>query len=302
MLAVLDPWLLQVDEARGLPALPIESLEDLVWMLSRRQAVIPAAGFYWNPFMLEILRPLVQRVSRDHRYKSLLDRLRDRAQPVTLAPPIGSAALTGFDAMFDPLGSSWGEIMRQIVARCAQTDETIVVTRLVPGRNARVHDHDGRPALVEKLCWELHVRSGGHLRRIPCVCNSRNLELRWTCRYADGLPAHEDGAAFPFCPPPDPMWAEPSTQAWRGSDSRPAWRDRLNHFWGEPAAQQATGRSYHWDVYLNKPTEIEEYGRDQLNIGRWRPGAASDGQPAAGAIHHDPKDKRPLKKLTGWTC
>jgi hypothetical protein len=142
--------------------------------------------------------------------------------------------------------------MRHLLARCARTDETILVTRLVQGRNARVHDHDGRPALVEKVCWELGVSTGGRRHRIPCV--------------------------------------------------RPTWADRLGHFWAEPAAQEATGRSYHWDVYLSKAA-TPEYGLSQLNIGRWRPAAAQDGQPPPGALHHVPEGKRGrLKKESGWLC
>ncbi len=155
MLAVLDPLLLQFDDASGLEPLPRAALEDLVWMLAKRRALIPSEGSYWKPMVTEILRPLALRMAEDPHYKRLLDQLMRQAQQVTLAPIAEATELSGFDLMFDRLGPNWPQVMRHLLARCAQTDETILVTRLIPGRNARVRDHDGRPALVEKLCWEL---------------------------------------------------------------------------------------------------------------------------------------------------
>lgn len=235
----------------------------------------------------------------DSRYKALLDRLKDRVAPVALAPLV-RVDLSSFDQMFDGFGPEWGRRMRQIVSRSALTEETILVTRLIAPRNARPCHHDGRVALVEKLCWELRIEAASQSHRVACICNSRNHRVAWTRRYADGLPGHEDEADFPFCPAED--WAEPGCVVWTGHESRPTWADRLGHFWAEPAAQQATGTSYHWDVYLSDAT-MAEYGLDQLNIARWRSTAASDGQPPPGAFHHVPEGKKGrLKKKTGWVC
>jgi hypothetical protein len=300
MLAILDPYLLHFDEERGIEPLTYDALADVVWMLAREKMVIPNEPTYWQPLVGEFLRRLAGRMSGDPRYKNLLDRLKDHVAPVTLAPLVRGIGLTDFDRMFDPLGKEWGLRMRGIVCRAALTDETILVTRLVEPRNARPHDHDGRVALVEKLCWELLIKAPTDLHRVACVCNSRNLRVAWTRRYADGLPGHEDEAAFPFCPAED--WADPGCVVWKGHQSRPTWADRIGHFWAEPAAQQATGKSYHWDVYLSAANEAE-YGLDQLNIARWRSGAATDGQPAPGAFHHVPEGKKGrLKKKTGWDC
>lgn len=300
MLAVLDPWLLRVDEARGINPLPYEALADLVYMLARRQIIIPAEPFYWQPFVVEVLQPLARLVAGDHRYKQLLDRLRERAIAVPLTTTVGKLKLAGFDRMFDDLGPAWGQRMRLIVSRAALTDDTLLLTRLVLGRNAREVHHDRRVALVERLCWELRVEAGDHTRAISCVASSRNERIRWTCRYSDELPAHEDKAEFPFCPPDD--WSDPRRDAFRTHQSRPAWADRLGYFWAEPAAQQATGKAYHWDVYLDDRA-AESYGLAQLNIARFRPTLDHDGQPPPGALHHIPKEKASrLKTTTGWTC
>jgi hypothetical protein len=299
MLAILDPYLLHFDEERGIEPLGYDALADVVAMLSREQMVIPDEPTYWRPLALDFLRRLVGRMSGDHRYKKLLDQLKYRVAPVTLAPLV-RVAMSGFDQMFDGFGPEWVRRMRQIVTRSALTEETILVTRLIEPRNARRHVHDGRVALVEKLCWELRITAAAQTHRVACICSSRNHQVAWTRRYSDGLPGHEDGADFPFCPAED--WADPTYVVWKGHESRPTWADRIGHFWAEPAAQQATGKSYHWDVYLSAATEAE-YGLDQLNIARWRSSAATDGQPAPGAFHHVPEGKRGrLKKKTGWDC
>jgi hypothetical protein len=249
MLAVLDPFLFRFDDTAGLPPLPREELEDIVYMLSHPGTTVPAEPGYWRPFATDLLPRLDRRMGGDSRYKLLLRRLHDRVAYVPLAPVIAGTRLAGFDLMFDPLGPEWGAKMREVISRAVLTDATVLVTRLLSRRNARAVRHDDRVALVEKLCWELRVEALGSVHRVACVCNSRNLRVRWTCRYADGLPGHEDKAKFPFCPPAD--WASYGRAAFRAHQSRPAWADGLGHFWAEPAAQQATGTSYHWDVYLN---------------------------------------------------
>ena len=300
MLAILDPHLLHFDDETGLVPLGYDALADVVWMLARQGMSIPADPIYWQPLVKDFIRKLAERMRGEARYKNLLDRLMERAAPAALAPLVPGLKLSGFDRMFDPLGTDWVRRMRHIVCRSALTEDTILVTRLTAPRNARPCHHDGRLALVEKLCWELHVEAAARVHRVACVCSSRNHRVAWTRRYADGLPGHQDSADFPFCPPEN--WADPGCVVWRGHESRPTWVDRLGHYWAEPAAQYATGTSYHWDVYLSARTTAE-YGLDQLNIARWRSGAATDGQPVPGALHHVPGDKDGrLKKKTGWGC
>jgi hypothetical protein len=300
MIAILDPYLLHFDDARGIEPIGYDQLDDVVWMLARERMIVPDEPAYWQPMVVNILRRLAARMNGDSRYKNILDRLKDCVGPVALAPLVQGIELTDFDRMFDPLGEEWGRRMRQIVSRSAITEETILVTRLIAPRNALPCHHDGRLALVEKLCWELRIKAANKVHRVACVCSSRNYRVDWTCRYADGLPGHKDESDFPFCPPEN--WSDPSCVVWRGHKSRPTWVDRLNHFWAEPAAQQATGTSYHWDVYLNDITTAE-YGLDQLNIARWRSSAATDGEAAPGKRHHVPNEKTGrLKKKTGWAC
>jgi hypothetical protein len=179
-------------------------------MLARRQALIPNESFYWKALVDTFLQKLATRMRGDSKYKGLLDRLRERAVPVELAAPKPAMKLTWFDRMFDGLGDDWSKRMRSITSRAALTDETILVTRLVEDRNAKPEPHDGRIALIKILCWELRIHLDEQEYRIPCVCNSRNLDVPWTCRFADGLPGPQDGAEFPFCPPKD--WPDPKRE------------------------------------------------------------------------------------------
>jgi hypothetical protein len=301
MFALLDPRLFHAKDAAWPGPIAENALEDLVWMLSRSGAIIPDERDYWRAFASQPLRAISASMRGRSRYLHLLDRLRERAVSTRLAPlPSDTVEIAGFDPLFVALDEEWRARMKRVLVRCAHTSATILVTRLQLGCNARAHDHDGRIALVEKLCWELVVRSGDRAHAIPCVCSSRNLRLSWTCRYADELPAHEDGAAFPFCPPDD--WRDPARLAIRTRKARPTWADKIDHHWAEPAAQQATGASYHWDVYLSAPSAAE-YGLDQLNIARFRSTATRDGEPPPGALHHVPEEKKSkLRKITGWSC
>jgi hypothetical protein len=197
--------------------------------------------------------------------------------------------------MFNQLGERWRDVMQKLLAGCILTEEpTVLITRLVEGRNINVHRH-GKVILEEKTCWNLRIQPTGHATvRIPCVHSSRNHEVSWTCRYDVRLPAIQDGASFPFCPLAD--WENSSVTVIRVHQSRPAWVDSHGNCWARPS----TGGGHHWDVYLEGRGMLEEYGIDQLNIVQW--GApATEGAP--GGIHHVPKDKLGrLKTRVGWSC
>jgi hypothetical protein len=197
--------------------------------------------------------------------------------------------------LFTPAGPDWVDLMAGILTRCVLTDEeTILVTRLIFGRNAREHSGPGRCRLTEKTCWNLRLRlPGQEVRRIPAVCSRRNVSVPWTARFDDSLPAETDGASFPFCPPPD--WLKSSVRVFGTHEGRPAWSDTQGNYWACPAA----GRGYHWDVYLGSGL-ADTYGLDQLNIVRW---GAPPEEGVVGALHHVPRDKRPrLRKTAGWVC
>jgi hypothetical protein len=284
MLAILDPVLFD-------PAAPLStrSLDDLLRLLHRRHAHVPAVDWYWKELQRALIRPLHARPG----YQAL-DRLRDFARPVSLPPLPRRVSVWSFRQMFHPLGA-WVDVMARLVTGCALSrEETVLVTHLRQGRNLTVCQGPGKCTLEEKTCWNLRVQpAGGALRRIPVVCRERNLEVPWTCRFDDRLPAGEDGADFPFCPPPD--WHKEDVTAASTHESRPTWRDQQGNHWARPA----TGDGHHWDVYLTQ-ARSEEYGLGQLNITRWD---APPKEGAPGSLHHVPKDKQGrLAKKTGWRC
>ena len=219
-------------------------------------------------------------------------------------PPPGAVIVkAGFDTMFGGLGKEWVETMHAVVTGCAVAGETVLLTRLLRGRNAKASNHpDYAQTFIEKLCWKLRIDlPSGDSFEIPCVCTRRNLEIPWTCRYSEELPAHEDGSDFPFCPPEG--WAEGSWQAARTHLGRPTWRDGFDCFWGEPPAQHATGMSEHWDVFLDQNVSRHEAYGMHLNIVRWRPELVNPDGARTGDIHHTAKDKKALvRKKTGWNC
>lgn len=304
MLAVIDPYLLHFDDTLGLEPVTERTLAALVEMFYTKGLAIPQDEFYWPRLVDEILRPLAKKMHGNRSYSRHLTALQRMGRPVVL-PPLSPGDLletTGFELMFSDLGEDWVTTMRAVVAGCTLSDETVLVTRLLRGRNAKPSDHeDYAKIFIENLCWELRIDfAGGHVRRVPCVCSRRNMEIGWTRRYSEELPAHEDSARFPFCPPDN--WEDPSCRAWQPHQSRPAWRDKFNCYWAEPRAQGATNRSWHWDVYLDRhPERLKKYGANYLNIARWRPDFPSDHKVPPGELHHDPLDLG-LKKMSGWEC
>jgi hypothetical protein len=197
--------------------------------------------------------------------------------------------------MFGLLDERWVNIMARLVAGAVLSrEETVLLTHLRQNRNLTVHQGPGKCTVAEKTCWDLRVQpAGGDMTRVPVACRERNLDVPWTCRLDDRLPADTDGARFPFCPPAD--WQKSSVAVVTTHESRPTWRDHQGNHWARPA----TGEGHHWDVYLTRSLE-EEYGLGQLNIVQW--GAPSK-EGAAGALHHVPGDKKSrLEKDTGWSC
>ena len=316
MLAVVDPYLLYFDEEKGLKPVAADTLADMVRMLDESGASIPEDEFYWPKIWSELGAPLLGRMRDNRDYKRHLDALRRRARHTRIPAPPAEIRLesSAFQLMFGGLGAGWVQTMQGILAGCVGLDETILLTRLIPGRNARPSDHeDYRHVFVEKTCWEFVIQPGGaEPRRVACVCSSRNMEVPWTCRYADGLPSEEDGGKCPFYPPED--WREESRRAVEHKKSRPCWQDDQDLFWAEPQAQSLSRSAYHWDVYLEWNPNIMQRNlgkkikgkkikgknkKDEapyMNVCRWRSGWEKDGEGRPGDIHHPDE----MKDKPGW--
>lgn len=288
MLAVLDPVLFSTDD----PARTSE-LSEIVQILRKFRARIPDAPFYWSKLQRELIQPLSRSSSRE--IQVALDAIRSFVSRVRFpeAPP--HVAVWDFRKMFGIPDPEWVGIMARLLTGCALTGEpTVVITRLIIGRNAEEHAGPNRCRLLEKTCWNLRVRtSARETSQIPLVCRRRNVSVRWTTRFDDRLPAEDDRALFPFCPPKD--WVKSSTGVFDTHQGRPAWLDVKGNHWACPA----TGWGFHWDVYLEQGVS-DRYGLSQLNIVRW---GAPPTEGATGDLHHVPRDKKSrLKSTAGWTC
>ena len=278
-----------------LPRVSVESLKELLQVMRKHQMEIPCSDFYWNKLERECIRPLHSQVDRD--YLEALDKFRDYARQMHLPSLPSRVAVWSFRHLFSGLNQEWLDVMQRIAAQCSMTGrQTFILSRLIDGRNVRMHSSSGANCIFEKTIWNLRVQPlGGQLTRIPIACSRRNISVPWSCRFDDDLPADIDGASFPFCPPPD--WEiNPSLTVCRTHQSRPAWVDSKQNHWAEPS----TPNPQHWDVYLNNNMH-QLYGINQLNICKSN-GPLPTGK-AAGDIHHVPPEKRPrLRRTTGWTC
>ncbi|MCK6587754.1 MAG: hypothetical protein HUU21_25230 [Polyangiaceae bacterium] len=300
MIAIIDPALLLTESAEGpLPPDEEKSLEyavdDAARICRDQRAVIPAAEWYWNKLQREIVRPLHRQVTGS-RLRQGLDALGRSAKPMALgsAPAVGKTRMWGIKPLFawGRLPSEWFGVMERLLIGCAQQDEeTVLITRLFPGRNLTMHAV-GRTTLIEKTRWRLYVHVPGRApRQIPCIRGPRNLAVPWTARFDEKLP---DQGRFPFCPPK--RWWRRDTKANRTYKSKPAWIDRYGNGWAQPG----TGGDYHWDVFLEDPNLQDAVGLHQINVVAW--GTTEKGK-TPGGLHHVPDDKEPhLKAGCSWTC
>lgn len=284
MLAVLDPRIFE--EGHHLQGV----LRQTAQLLIGTGANVPEVYPYWIK--------LEESFSKLRKYNPDLDRIRERRRRLHLPQTLDSSSeIARLDLLLAGVGDpDWRSILASLLLACAAVkEELIVVTRLIPGRNLQEYRNErGQVWLSEKRLWDLLIVEID--RRVPVVCTERNVKVRWTSRFDDTLPATEDGAEFPFCPPSE--WWSPETTAWKTKQGRPCWIDALENGWALP---QTPGESYHWDLYLNFKLE-DMYCVPRLNIVK-AGGPEREGR--AGALHHIPDELSShlgSKRVTGWKC
>lgn len=300
MIIVIDPALFIIENSMGTLSSAEESamngrIEELNRICREQQGTIPNAPWYWNDLRRDFIGPMIQRTAPGSRLRMGLDRLPyyARSLPQLDIAAQGTTRFWGVKPLFgwERLPEKWLEIMERLLNGCAACDdETVLVTRIFPGRNMNVIAI-GKCTLTEKTRWELKViRPGCSPRRIRCVRSTRNIAAPWTTRFDEKLP---DSGRFPFCPPPN--WWRRDTQVHRTFESKPAWIDRFGSGWTQPA----TGGDYHWDVFLDAQDLQQSVGLNQLNIVAW---GNTEGK-VPGDIHHEPKKKKGrLREGAGWNC
>lgn len=300
MIGILDPALLLPrpgDEA----SLETE-LDHIAQLCHTRRIELPQLDEYWPDLWRQLGQDLERSVS-SHRARQALRELRKRGRPPHGVPPLGPAAgrVYGLRTMFDldALGPGWLGRMTKALARASFTGApTVLLTRRMQGRNLRSHAA-ANSQLDEVTRWFLYLHlSGSAPRSIHCVHHPRNLspDLRWTTRFDWRLPAAEDGARYPFCPPP--AWWKQCTPAVTTMRSKPVFLDAKGNGWARPNIERGSG--HHWDVYIADVELARRIGLDQLNI--VEVGAPpSEGSP--GSIHHVPGKKEGRRREhSGWSC
>jgi hypothetical protein len=256
-------------------------------------ACIPDYYPYWGRLQRELVSPL-RLTCRNPRTKRAIDQLSHCTGTIQF-PPAPTSVTTDLHQLYDwaPLAPSWLEVMNRVVLGCSLADDTILVVRLSEGRNLTKHVATvgtGSCELLEKRVWAVTLTAPNRQLRVPCVCNQRNVNIPWTARFDDQLPAHEDGARYPFYPPSS--W-ENSGTAWRVRESRPCWLDSQGNAWARPATPAP---SYHWDVFLAK-AQRDRIGVNEINVVRY---GALPANGAPGFLHHIPKDKASHVSDRGW--
>jgi len=216
MLLILDPALFRfmAPDAR--------ELDELLRVLRGGQASIPRLDPYWTRLQKDWIEPCRVRAD-DPRVKQALALLDGHARRLQVGG--GEVVeVSGFRRIFGGLPDDWPKFMEAVLSACVGTGEDLVVfTRLVKQRNAQTLEGLGSCRLVEKTVWRLRIRRDGGRVDIPLIRGPRNLDVPWTCRYDERLPAEWDGARFPFCPLP--TWNDPQTAVHRTRNSRPCWQD-----------------------------------------------------------------------------
>ncbi len=289
MIAILDPALFAV---RG--DVRVGELDAINLMCRRDGLRIPRLSEYWDPLWTEFGRPFEQ--SLPAQAKHALQQLRANGSDDGDIPAFDDAKVwrRGFSQMFGSLHSDWMKRMALAIARAASTEQPVVLlTRKVVGRNTQLRVAGGT-TLEEITRWVVYVqpkRVGP--KSVPCVHHPRNLIHRWTTRLDWRLPAREDSARYPFCPPL--QWSIHTTQVCRTVESKPAWVDCQGNGWARPNIAGGVGN--HWDVFIRVPTLEQRIGLSQINVVEF---GSPEGR--VGDIHHVPADKKPYLKDVGWSC
>lgn len=298
MIGIVDPALFLPR-----PAVQVEHELDLVLEACVRHRVdLVKIDEYWGDLWTSLARPLERQLGPTAR--RALHELGKRGEACTrrlpaLPPDAGRVWRNGFEQLFGArqLPPPWAERMARAIVRAvgAAPEEVVVFTRRIEDRNL-VRHAAGYSTLDENTRWVLHVQPRGiGPVQVLCAYHPRNLSERWTARFDWRLPATNDGAKYPFCPPE--RWWKRSTAACRTVASKPAWIDRLDNAWTRPNIPGGAG--YHWDVRIASATVAQRVGLAQLNVVEF--GAPeSEGRP--GQLHHVPSEQVGGPSGTGWGC
>ena len=272
-------------------------LRRMISFIKDTKARLVAGGEYWNPLWLELIKPLQSNYRNLDRDFAELRKLKTEEK---LVPLRARHRVWGFRPMFDcpalPLGSVWADRMSRTVLQYASFSEEIVLySKPVVGRNLIRHCAENS-VIYESTRWRLYIqpRTANPLA-VPCVNHIRHVALPWTARYDWRLPAEQDGARYPFCPPI--QWWKRTVSAVKTVKSKPAFIDRRGSAWVRPNIPDGAG--HHWDVFITNVALADKIGLNHVNIVEF--GAPFD-EGAPGTIHHFPERERGKVKDSGWDC
>lgn len=296
VIAILDPALLWRAPGEHVDALE-QAMRLALQICVRIDARVPMLEEYWRDLWLELGAPL-ERASLPAQRRAIQE-VRKLGKPADDFPPLRTPTgrVYGLRQLFTIGGTPdpWCERMTNALARATATGARVVLlARRIVGRDLVLHSA-GHSQLLESRRWVLQLHLQGRPpAQVSCLHHPRNWDLPWTTRFDWRLPAVQDGATHPFCPPQH--WWKASTSAVSTMESRTVWLDAHGRGWARP---NTPGSGHHWDVYLREPALVDRVGLSQLNIIEF--GDPSEGR--AGHLHHVPSAKKGrLKSRVGWPC
>jgi len=277
-------------------------LDAVAYACRLHSVALPPFDVYW-PALVTMRKAMEAAGLRRDTLTALQEifKLSDRSRDLARSAPLPGAKVwrRGFKQLFEwsPLDAAWADRMTTAAVRAAACSNNVVLfARPVDGRNVRQQAAGGSTIHVCTR-WVLHIQPKqlGH-RPIKCAHHARNISLPWTIRFDWRLPASEDGARYPFCPP-DAWWKQTIAPA-ATRQSKPCFVDRVGNGWARPNVPGGAG--HHWDVYLADVALADRIGLNPINITAF---GTTDRDTLPGDIHHVPSAARPgWKADPGWTC
>lgn len=308
-LVVLDPGFFREDGLQSADAQVFAEaerrlrvrLDDANRVLRGRTLVVGTQEIPWlDTVYHREVRGMQSRLGREA--KTAIDQLfrEHKRSGLSLSPVVPQGAFWGVAMMADwlALGGGWRENLEYVLAATAHAaqargEDALFLCHQILGRNAADRSSN-TVELIEVLRWRVTVSvRGAKTTVLPCVAHPRHIDVPWTRRMDPRLPDATGPGLHPYCPPP--RWKHSGTTVTRTLQSRPCWIDAHDQGWARPA----TGKGYHWDVYLTAPNSTR-IGLSQINVTRHGV-PSNEGQP--GDLHHVPSEKQhAIRSRTGWRC
>lgn len=174
----------------------------------------------------------------------------------------------------------WANVIaKAAVSWILKGERVVFFCKLVLGRNLE-HHGAGHAILGVKTRWTLYFAAEGTpgATAVDCISSVRNMQVPWTIRYDDRLPARAPNGGLAF--EPAPGWRKGKQVVFGTGSSKATWFDTYGNAWAKPSPPN---QAHHWDVYLNDLATKKRFPVNPINITCWN---TEDRGRSEGQIHH----------------